>query len=185
MSTRGTLTAIALIGALATFAAADTLSVQLAAVATISGPAGGDQVSRALAGIEIPIQLNGAQVDAAFLVLPAPALAGPGEPLVIRCHRLARPWQDDGVSWTEPWQQPGGDFDSTALATAVTWPEDESPLRFDITGPVRDWLDGAGCYGVILLRPEAEGGGFGPEAQAVADALGQASVKFYYTRPAE
>jgi hypothetical protein len=179
------LATIALAGTLVTAAVADTLSVPLSAVASFNGPAGGQQVSRAVLGIGLPDQLSGAQVDAAFLRLPSLGLTGPGAPLTLRVHLVTSAWQPENVTWACPWQTSGGDFDSLALASAVTWPDDSCSLRFDLTDAVHDWLSGAACNGVILLRPDAEGGGFGSEAQAVAEALEQATVRFYYTRPAE
>jgi hypothetical protein len=87
------------------------------------------------------------------------------------------------VSWTVPWKQRGGDFDSLSRAWFIALPGDSQPAVLDITETVRGWQQGKGRYGLFLKRPDAEGGGFKDKEEGVRlrEALRKARVKYYFT----
>lgn len=100
----------------------------------------------------------------------------------LEAYPITTDWQRSRVSWTEPWRNPGGDFDSVRTSRFTTATTDSHPVVLGITGAVKHWQQRGSNFGFILKRPDYEGGGFGVEGLPLRQAVGAARVKFCFTR---
>jgi len=159
----------------------ETLSVALGDIAVIAGNVREQNVARVVLNVDVPEQVLNATVD--FVELTFPAFlndTSPAEVSVV-AHTCQTAWKRDDVSWTRPWEHPGGDFDSLSRALFTALPGAKSPIVLNITQAVRDWQKGRGRHGLFLKRPDWEGGGFHGERERLRYALNSARVLFYYT----
>jgi len=172
---------VALLVLSATAVFADTSSVALGSVSAIAGPIGGQTRTRVLISFipSLP-EMQNAQVDFALLFFPAFQVTDTSGPVTIEAHRVTTDWDPAGVTWTQPWQQAGGDFDPGCLARGMTAAGDTHSIRLDVTSAVQAWQSGTSNFGLILTRPSFEGDGFASEASNLTDALRSAQVKVYY-----
>jgi hypothetical protein len=78
------------------------------------------------------------------------------------CIRLSTEWTPNNVSWSSPWTNPGGDYDT--LMTPAMFATTEVGIQtayFDITEIVRDWLRGnATNNGLIFKLQDGHTSGF-------------------------
>ncbi|MEO0080646.1 MAG: DNRLRE domain-containing protein [candidate division WOR-3 bacterium] len=161
---------------------ADTLSVRLTDVAYISGLLRGQTRGRALLSIPLPPAVQEARIDFAKLQFPSILIPDTNYLFTIEAYPVTTAWQRSSVTWTYPWRRPGGDYDSLRLARFATATTDSHPIVLDITRAVKHWQTGGDNFGLILKRPDYEGGGFTIEGGMLRQALNSARVKFYFTR---
>ncbi len=66
-------------------------------------------------------------------------------------YRVTTAWNESGVTWNSPWQNPGGDFE-IAPAYALFIPDQQGcSISLDITNLVQTWVNGTyPNYGLIL-----------------------------------
>jgi hypothetical protein len=159
---------------------AETLSVALNRAAVISGMIRGKQRARVLVPLPIPDDVAGAEIDFALIHFPAFILPDTSVPLRLQALPVATPWDSGTVSWTHPWRNAGGDFDSTRPASYALVAGDNHRVALDVTECLQGIQNGETNCGLVLLRPRAEGGGFGLELANFRNALRQARLKFYY-----
>lgn len=69
----------------------------------------GDGQSRAVLKVSDLSFLSGQLVTRAWLVIPVPARTVDRD-LELRLYAAGRSWDPATVSWTTPWEQPGGDW---------------------------------------------------------------------------
>jgi hypothetical protein len=158
----------------------ETLSVGLSKLAVITGDVGEHNVARVVINVEVPEQVLDSKIDFAKLQFPV-FTPDSGDAAVTAVARDCKTAWGDGATWTVPWNRPGGDFDSLNRAWFAVLPGSEHPVVLDITRTIRGWQRGGGKYGLFLLRPDAEGGGFLGERDRIRTALNSARVKFYFT----
>jgi hypothetical protein len=177
------LAAVAFIGM--SSARGETLSVALSDIAVITGDVRERNVGRIVLHVDIPDQVLRGRID--FAKLEFPAFLGDSSPtrMTVVAHTCRTSWKRDDVSWIRPWRQAGGDFDSLSRSRFTTQLGDKQPVVLNITQAVRGWQDGRGRHGLLLKRPDSEGGGFLAERDRVHDALNSARVKFYFTQVQE
>jgi hypothetical protein len=161
-------------------ALSETLSVALRRAVVITGSIQERQVARVLMPLPIPNDVAGAKVDFAVIHFPAFLLPDTSAPLRFQALPVTTPWDSGTVSWTVPWRNAGGDFDSTRPADYTFAAGDNRSLALDVTACLQGIQNGEPNCGLILLRPLAEGGGFGPELIGLRTALRSARLKFYY-----
>jgi hypothetical protein len=101
--------------------------------------------------------------------------------VVFDVRRITTEWEPDGASWIQPWRNPGGDFDSTHQALYALPPGDTTQVSLDVTSIVRAW-QGGDNFGLLLKRPNYEGGGFRGEGVLLRKAITTARLKLYFTR---
>jgi hypothetical protein len=174
---------VAVVAPLALLVAAafsDTLSVAAGPTATITGSFGGQLISRAVLSIPIPTDVLQSHVDFAMLSFPALSVTNATARVGIEACPLTTAWDAGTVSWSWPWTNPGGDFDSTSPAYYAIAAGDDYPVTLDITEHVLAWQNGAANCGVILTRSQSEGGGFGAEVSNLGAAVEAARLKLYY-----
>jgi hypothetical protein len=164
----------------ATATLADTLSMALGSVCPITGPIGEQTRARVLITLTPPQDALNAQIDFVLLLIPPLGLTDSGAPVTIEAHKVTTGWDAGTVTWTQPWQEAGGDFDPAFLACGVTAAGDTHRIKLDVTSAVRAWQAGAANNGVIFTRPSLEGNGFASEASNLSDALQGARVILYY-----
>lgn len=161
---------------------AGTLSIAVDTVRFIVGPVRGMQVGRFVFRVSVPQEVERSRVDFVRLELPAIQLGDTGSIVTLESFQATTPWDARSVTWTYPWQRPGGDYGAVGLSRFTTAAGDSHPIVLDITGCVRDWQERGFNFGVFLKRPDCEGGGFGPESLQVRQSLGSARIRFYFTR---
>jgi hypothetical protein len=78
------------------------------------------------------------------------------------CIRLTTEWSPNNVSWSSPWTNPGGDYDTLMTPTMFATTETGAQTAyFDITEIVRDWLRGnATNEGLIFKLQDGLTSGF-------------------------
>jgi len=157
----------------------ETLSVALSDIAVITGDVGEQNVARVVLNVDVPGQVLNSRIDFAKLEFPA-FLDDSGSVAVTVVARDCKTAWGDGATWTAPWNRPGGDFDSLNRAWFAVLPGSEHLVVLDITRTIQGWQLGGGEYGLFLLRPDAEGGGFLGERDRLRTALNSARVKFYF-----
>jgi hypothetical protein len=164
--------------AVASMAAADTLSIPLGTSTCITNGAR----SRLLVKPVLPASVAGARIDFAMLVFPGlqipDSLDSMGE-VTIEVHSVTTPWLA-GCSWISPWQTPGGDYDPAWKSVFTLLPGDARPFRMEVTRLVTSWQNGSDL-GLIFMRPGYEGGGFGGEGALLHKAIGTARLKLWLT----
>jgi len=161
-------------------ASGDTLSVPIGPVAAIAGPIRGQTRARVLISLPIPDDVFQSKIDFAMLQFPAFTITDTHDLVAMQVHRVTTAWDPAHVSWTAPWQNPGGDFDSACLAWYAISAGDDHPVGMDLTPCVKAWQSGAGNYGIILKRPNRQGGGFAVEASNLREVLRSARFKLYF-----
>jgi hypothetical protein len=158
----------------------ETLSVGLSKLAVITGDVGEQNVARVVLNVDVPEQVLNAKIDFVELRFPTFTVDSGDAAVTVVARDCWTAW-DEEATWTAPWNRPGGDFDSLNRAWFAVLPGSGHPIVLDITRTVRGWLQGGGRYGLFLLRPGAEGGGFRGERDRLRTALNSARVKFYFT----
>jgi hypothetical protein len=164
-------------------ASADTLSVGLRDVAYIAGPLRGETRGRLLFNVTLPDTVRQARIDFAKLTFPAALIRDTSFAFTLEAYVVATAWQGATVRWDFPWRSPGGDFDSARISRFATASADSHPIVLNVSRAVEQWQSGRGNFGLLLKRPDYEGGGFGIEGLPLRELLGLARVKFYFVRP--
>ncbi|MCM8855464.1 MAG: DNRLRE domain-containing protein [Candidatus Thiodiazotropha sp.] len=96
----------------------------------------------------------GARILEATLSLRRQSGSGSAQP--VSAHRIQNPWSEESVTWNRRksginWDTPGGDFDSTAVATTPVGPAN-TRYAWNITPLAQGWVDGSyPNYGVVLI----------------------------------
>lgn len=86
---------------------------------------------------------------------------------IIRVHRIMRPWDEVGSSWTfslsnDEWLNKGGDFDPAPAGGTYVFDEQSGDdagktVDFDVSALVQAWQSGrAPNYGLILLNTDGD-----------------------------
>ncbi len=71
--------------------------------------------------------------------------------LEIRIYPITTDWYGNNVSWTNPWNEPGGDFDELHYAHALVSLPQEQEVRFDLTNLLQGFCSGnLEYYGFIV-----------------------------------
>lgn len=162
-------------------AKADTLSVRLNQIAAISGTIRSQKRARVVFTFPVPERVLGSRIDFVKLEFPSVLRSDTNYRYTIEGYRITTRWEQRGVTWNSPWRIPGGDFDSIRISRFTTATSDSHPVVLDITNAVRDWQVNGNNFGLILKRPDYEGGGFWTEVQGLRQAFNSARVKFYFT----
>jgi hypothetical protein len=162
-------------------AIADTLSVSVGSASYITGQIDGRSCGRLLIKPTIPDRVLRSRIDFALLTLPGLQLPDSLGAMIIDLRRVTTPWNSGSATWTTPWRNPGGDWDSTQQFLWSLVPGDTLPIRIDLTSCIRAWQAGDND-GLILKRPHHEGGGFRGEGVLLRQAIASARLKLYFTR---
>jgi hypothetical protein len=171
-----------LAGAIHFTATADTLSIGISERAYIAGPIRGQTRGRVLLAFPLPAEVQQSRIDFVKLQFPSILIPDSNFALVVEAYPVTTVWERSTVVWNYPWRTPGGDFDSVRLARFSTATTDSHPIVLDITKAARQWQSGRSNCGLILKRPDHEGGGFSIEGLPLRQVLSSARVKFYFTR---
>ena len=142
---------------------ADEIQVPITSHALISNNQGKSNV---LVSIPLPPQVNDSNLVFAQLAFPiTPQLAGDSI-LRIDCFRVTATWNSQNVSWTSPWRNPGGDYDTSAAPIMFTTATpDLRNAYFDITNVVKSWLTAnRQNHGLIFVVPNNIESRFAPNS---------------------
>ncbi len=105
--------------------------------------------------------IDTSMIDYAELFIPRFLQAEPEYSLTLEARLLTRQWQPLTVSWYYPWETPGADYDTTFCRQFRVSSRIECDICMDITELIKKIYGGA-CsnYGILLMTPEYEDGGF-------------------------
>ena len=112
-----------------------------------------NDTTRTLLRFDMAAIPSGAKILEATLSLYHQSGSGTDQP--VSAHRILSPWSEDTVTWNSresgtSWTTPGGDFDSTAIATTPVGPANER-YEWSITPLAQGWVDGSfPNYGVAM-----------------------------------
>jgi len=166
----------------ASWLGADTLSVVLTDWAIIHGSLQGNtHASRVVVAAPLTNLPTQSEIDYAEVTIPYFLQIGFTGLLQVEARRIAHSWDKSSVTWTNPWQRAGGDFDTTTIATFALGKVGEVPVRLDVTGFVDDWANSRSSnFGILLKRPVEEGDAFRTEISDLQRYLNQIRLKVYY-----
>lgn len=71
--------------------------------------------------------------------------------LEIRIYPLTTNWNENNVTWINPWSVPGGDFDELQYAHALVTLPDEQEVTFNLTDLFQRFCDGRLEYYGLLV----------------------------------
>jgi len=174
-------TVAVLAGVILSTATADTMSIDIGEYAYIAGPVRGETRGRALLAFSLPQAVQQSRIDCAMLQCPSILIPDTGFTFAVDAYRVTTPWERNTARWDYPWRRPGGDFDSVRACRFPTATTDSHPIVLDITEVVKQWQSGRANCGLILKRPDYEGGGFSLEGLPLRQVLDHARVKFYFS----
>jgi len=116
-------------------------------------------------------------VDYAEVVIPEENI--PMDTIMIQYSPITTYWNIENISWFNPWQTPGGDFDQEKTSVYALYREVERDVSLDITSLIREWHSGErGNYGILIKNLEGE---FGPEVQLLENAFSNAYVRVLFS----
>jgi len=128
---------------------ATTLEIPIAEVTKLS-PSDSLQAGRFLIRFSLPKELDGATIDFAQLEISLGIEQAEDRPVTLECCALAKDWNAQTVSWSEPWSNPGGDLSDSNKTVLTLYSGGEMFCRTNITHLLQVWADGGANYGLIL-----------------------------------
>jgi len=107
-----------------------------------------------LSGLPAGARLSSAVLE---LNLESVGFSGSGTASV---HRVTQGWLAPSATWNQytpslPWVSPGGDYETTPIASASVDDTLPGPVQWDITGLVKDWADATVPNEGLLLSASA------------------------------
>jgi hypothetical protein len=72
--------------------------------------------------------------------------------LSIRLHPITTDWDPVNVAWSNPWTEPGGDYDEINYGEFLVTDVGNQPVEMDITSLVMRWSDGSLPYYGFLIK---------------------------------
>lgn len=159
---------------------ADVVEVPFSHAAYIAGQLGEQTRGRLLLRAEIPDEALSADIDAAVLNIPGIRLPDSIPMVTFDVRRVTTSWSAS-ATWTSPWRTPGGDFDPGYVGRYTLTSGDTVPIRLGITKCIRAWQSGQPDYGIMLLRPSGEGGGFRGEGSLLQEVLRDVQLEIWHT----
>jgi len=132
--------------------------------------------NRILVLFNLPSNLVNKRID--YVEFSFPAFTRTDSIITIEALPITKEWAANTVSWTFPWQKPGGDYDSLEGARYFLRLQDSKRVKLDITEIVKQWLT-THNYGLILKRSKREGGSFKTEIRALRGVLSDVVLKIY------
>lgn len=166
----------------ATFVTAGVMSLKLGSAAYIVDREDEHSRGRLLIETPIPNQVMNTRIDLAMLEFPSLRLPDSIPEITFDVRQVTTSWSPRSVTWQSPWRNTGGDFVEASALPYMLVSGDTLPIRINVTQYVRAWQAGAGNFGLILMRPTDEGGGFRGESALLRDAIGSARLKLHYIR---
>jgi len=128
-------------------------------VATIVSPTD-ERDSRTLVYFELPRELSFQKNKLANAILIFKAQVADVDFGALEVFPIGRDWQSAGlISWSSPWDTPGGDYSADQLGTGVTLKKDapEKETRLNVTLLVKAWLEGViPNNGLIILSSQTD-----------------------------
>jgi hypothetical protein len=70
----------------------------------------------------------------------------------VRLHPITTDWDLANVGWTNPWTEPGGDYDEIHYGEFLTTDVGNQPIKMDITSLLMRWIDGRLPYYGFLVK---------------------------------
>jgi hypothetical protein len=132
-------------------------------------------------------RLVGKTVVSARLLLPH---LGVTETLTLEAKAVTRAWDAASVSWSSPWETPGGDFDDGLRGSYRVTPDREAarPVGFNVSTAVRAIADGEVANHGFLIKVSGSSAGDDGEdrgaeipAEAVSGLVSGGTVRLLVT----
>jgi hypothetical protein len=142
----------------------------------------GEQEGRILLDFEPLLGLDGKWISSAFIHLPLSGLASP-EDLEIQPCAVTTSWTGRSVTWTTPWESPGGDLESSSPAITIEAGRAEDTIQVDVSDEVRSMVSGRRpAHGLALSVPLWRGeDGFSLSERTVLGSLEGATLVVTFT----
>jgi hypothetical protein len=141
----------------------------------------GEYGPRFLLAFDLPSKLNQEEITFAKVTSTGnfPSVDN-SAPIVFDVYPLTSSW-GDRVSWSSPWREPGGDYDSERRQIFTLYTGGERSVSADVTSIVRRWLSGgARNYGLILIPVKMSGEACTQFSDSNGRFRSQARLKIYY-----
>jgi len=148
----------------------------------ITGIYNGNPVARWLIKVDLSVLPDNIRIDGAEMRVSGIELTGLDEGFTVELHPLTRDWDPNTVSWTYPWENPGGDYRGD-IVSVISIPKDFSgTIGMDLTEIVGAWKNEITNYGLLLKSPDFEGGGFNAEEMGILlNGIPTLNLKVYYS----
>jgi len=132
------LTAIAILSLPSGLAWAADFSADITNFAMISNP-DGEESARALLSFTLPDDYIGKSVKSAKLYLPISITITDSSLANLAVWPVATAWTPENVSWTDPWNQPGGDVADSSYVLFATDDGSSRVIEIDISTIAAAW----------------------------------------------
>jgi hypothetical protein len=104
-------------------------------------------------GFDLPNTLDSTyHVIVAELRLAATVAQQIDYPLSLRINPITTDWSSGNVGWTNPWTNPGGDFNDSLTAFGHIRQSGDSDVRIDVTRLIQSYLSGRIPNRGLLIR---------------------------------
>ncbi|KPJ58289.1 MAG: hypothetical protein AMJ46_14415 [Latescibacteria bacterium DG_63] len=126
-------------------------SIQVDAVEAVSiKPAKGSDRLRFLMRFTLPDSLQGHSIDFACVSFGA-SCSGKEGGVSFQAFALSTDWEAETVSWYNPWERPGGDWDESSSSYWISENGADAKLCFDVTWFANAWLkEPSKNFGVLV-----------------------------------
>jgi hypothetical protein len=175
------LTVMSLVGlvmlCLPALASAEKATLTAESVVLIEDPS--DETFRALLKFTGFSRLEGKEIYSAKLILPHISVESP---VRLVAHPVITAWDSSTVSWTSPWEDDGGDYDSDVRSVYDVYPGRDSgrQIWLNVTEYVRSIADGESDYGLMMFPPTSVDGGFAPSIDVLFETPTQIRIGVVY-----
>lgn len=133
---------------------ADSLTVDITTGALVLNDSRTD--ARVLLSFDLPLELSGAELVFAELLIPLTSVIPDSTALAIYCHPLRIAWSEDEITWEDLGDSLTAEIISEDGTLYATSEEGNQGAYFDITSVVRAWMDGEMQNNGLLLFCDAE-----------------------------
>lgn len=139
---------------------------------------------RLLFRFDLPEDLDGAFIDYAELLFKVDSEPPSSHCIVIGGFPVSTDWDQETVSWSNPWTNTGGDHLDTVMATCLDSRTENRLTSLDITEIVKFWVEKKiDNFGVILLDLDPAEKKLKLQETTLLPQGTQAQVRIFYTGP--
>jgi hypothetical protein len=130
----------------------DSLIVNITAAGFMINPENSNDV-RAVIRFDLPNALDsGCFISVAELRLAATVAQSFDYPLSLRINPVTTTWSAGNVDWTNPWSEPGGDYDDSLVAFGHIRESGDSDVSIDVRRLIQNYVSGRIANHGLLIR---------------------------------
>ena len=156
------------------------LNITVSQTATIDST--NSDAGRLIFKFDLPEELSKGFIDYAELVFKSKPELLSSHSVIISGFPLTKSWDEENVSWTNPWTTGGGDYLDTIMATCLNPKQKTRLTSLDITQIVRMWVEEKiPNYGLILMDADRVDGKLKLQQSLKLPEGTKAQVRIFYT----